>query len=79
LALGASGQELYVGIDYGELGGPSSDLMVGKSLSGAVLGLRGGHKAMRYDLFIGQPISKPNGFRAASYTVGVSLNVSFFV
>jgi hemolysin activation/secretion protein len=77
LALGASGQELYVGIDYGELGGPSSDLMVGKSLSGAVLGLRGGHKAMRYDLFIGQPISKPNGFRAASYTVGVSLNVSF--
>lgn len=77
LALGASGQELYAGIDYGEVGGPSSDLLVGKSLSGAVVGLRGGYKAMQYDVFVGQPISQPNDFRIASYTVGVSLNVSF--
>lgn len=77
IAFGSSGQELYAGVDYGEVGGPSSDLLVGKSLSGVAMGLRGGYKGMYYDIFIGQPISKPTGFRTGSYTAGVSLSFSF--
>ncbi|MES2282525.1 MAG: ShlB/FhaC/HecB family hemolysin secretion/activation protein [Pseudomonadota bacterium] len=77
VAIGNSGQEAYMGIDYGEVSGPSSDLLVGKTLAGAVLGLRGGLKNMQYDLFVGKPISKPDGFRTAQYTAGFSLSFSF--
>lgn len=76
-ALGESGQELYAGLDHGEVGGPSSDLLVGKSLTGAVFGVRGGFKNMQYDLFIGAPVYRPEGFKAASSVVGFSLNFSF--
>ena len=76
-ALGGSGQEVYAGLDYGRVGGPSSDLLVGKSLAGAVLGWRGGVKALQYDVFLGKPVSKPVGFKTASATAGFSLNYSF--
>lgn len=77
VALGNSRQEAYVGIDYGEVSGPSSDLLIGKSLAGAVLGLRGGFKNMQYELFVGKPIGRPDGFRTAHYTAGFSLGFSF--
>jgi hemolysin activation/secretion protein len=76
-ALGDSGQELYVGVDQGEVDGPSSDLLVGKRLSGAVIGLRGGFKKLQYDVFVGTPLYQPNGFRAADTSAGFSLNLSF--
>ena len=76
-AVGSSGQEVYSGLDYGRVGGPSSEFLIGKSLAGAVLGLRGGHKALQYDVFIGKPVSKPAGFKSASVTAGFSLNYSF--
>ena len=76
-ALGGSGQELYAALDYGRVGGPSSDLLVGKSLAGAVLGLRGGIKSLQYDVFLGKPVSKPAGFKTASVAAGFSLNYSF--
>jgi len=75
--LGGSGQEVYVGLDYGRVGGRSSEVLIGKSLAGAVLGLRGGHKALQYDAFLGKPVSKPAGFKTASITAGFSLNYSF--
>lgn len=77
LALGQTGQELYLGVDYGEVGGSSSPTLVGTRLSGAALGLRGRHKGLAYDLFIGQPLSKPNGFKTASSVAGFNLNWSF--
>lgn len=76
-ALGESGQELYVGLDHGEVSGPSSGLLVGKWLTGAVMGVRGGFKNLQYDLFIGAPLYQPEGFRSASSVVGFSLNYSF--
>jgi hemolysin activation/secretion protein len=42
-----------------------------------VLGLRGSWGAMSYDVFIGQPLRKPENFITASTTAGVSLNYSF--
>lgn len=77
LALGASGQELYLGVDYGEVAGPSAQYLVGRRLAGAVLGLRGYYKGLSTDVFIGQPLSKPEGFRTASGTAGFNLTWSF--
>lgn len=75
--LGQSGQALYLGLDYGEVGGPSSDLLIGKQLAGAVLGMRGGYKGLSYDLFLGKPVKKPDGFETASTTAGFNFNWSF--
>ncbi|SMB21496.1 putative hemolysin activation/secretion protein [Sterolibacterium denitrificans] len=77
VVLGQSGQAFYVGIDHGQVAGPSSDLLLGKHLSGAVLGLRGTVKNFSYDLFIGKPISKPAGFRTASSVAGFNINAWF--
>lgn len=77
MALGTSGQELYAGLDHGKVSGPSSDLLVGKRLTGMALGLRGGFENMQYDVFIGAPLSKPEGFKTASYVTGFSLNMNF--
>lgn len=77
LALGRSGQQLYLGLDYGEVGGSSSEWLLGKHLAGAVIGLRGGYKALSYDLFWGQALDKPDGFKTADSTTGFNLNLSF--
>ncbi|WP_219212063.1 ShlB/FhaC/HecB family hemolysin secretion/activation protein [Variovorax boronicumulans] len=79
-ALGQSGAELYVGIDHGEVGGGSSQFLLGKRLTGAVLGLRGTTNALQglsYDLFVGTPLRKPEGYRTAHFTGGFNLNFSF--
>lgn len=76
-ALGQSGQEFYVGIDYGQVRGPGSETLIGKHLSGAALGLRGALKSFSYDVFVGKPISKPAGFQTSSSVAGFSLNWSF--
>ncbi len=77
LALGNSGQELYAGLDHGEVSGPSAEFLAGRRLTGAVLGLRGSLGAMSYDVFVGRPLEKPEGFVTSSTTAGVSLNYSF--
>ena len=50
---------------------------MGTSLAGAVLGLRGSLKGLQYDIFVGQPIKKPEAFQTAKATAGFSLNYSF--
>lgn len=75
-ALGQSGQEFYIGIDYGQVGGPISETLIGKHLSGAVLGLRGALKGFSYDVFVGKPISKPSGFQTSGSVAGFNVNWS---
>lgn len=75
--LDPSGQELYLGIDYGKVAGPSSQALIGTRLSGVVLGLRGNYQGFSYDLFFGQPINKPDGFKTASRVAGFNFNWSF--
>ncbi|WP_342317292.1 ShlB/FhaC/HecB family hemolysin secretion/activation protein [Lysobacter sp. FW306-1B-D06B] len=76
LTLGG-GQELYVGADYGHVGGPATAWQLGDHLAGAVVGLRGGWKGGYWDVFVGAPIDKPNGFPTAYTTTGFSLGWSF--
>ena len=74
-------QELYLGADYGEVGGNSSTNaeLSGQHLAGGVLGLRGAIERARlsYDLFSGIPLSKPPGFKTDPVTFGFSLNWNY--
>ncbi|WP_309898721.1 ShlB/FhaC/HecB family hemolysin secretion/activation protein [Variovorax soli] len=76
-ALGETGAELYAGVDFGQVGGRSTEQVVGQRLSGGVIGLRGARNGLSYELFIGAPIHKPEGLRTARATAGFSLNYSF--
>ncbi|CAL60679.1 putative activation secretion protein (part 2) [Herminiimonas arsenicoxydans] len=77
LVLGASGQELYLALDYGEVGGQSSHYLIGTRLAGMAIGLRGNVLGGAYDIFVGQPLKKPDGFRTANTTAGFNLNWSY--
>lgn len=77
LAIGESGQELYVGVDFGTVGGQSAALLVGTHLTGGVLGVRGSYQGFSYDVFAGQPLNKPPGFETADVTAGFRLTLSF--
>jgi len=77
LALGQSGQELYIGVDHGEVQGASSESLIGKRLTGAVLGLRGSVGDFFYDIFAGKPLAKPKGFKTADALAGFNINWSF--
>lgn len=73
-APGQNGQEFYIGIDYGQVSGPSSDALIGKHLSGAVLGWRGVLKSVSYDVFVGRPLGKPDGFQTSGSVAGFNIN-----
>lgn len=62
LALGQTGQELYAGLDFGRVWGPDDRYLLGRSLSGAALGLRGFYKSFNYDVFLAGPVNRPKYF-----------------
>ncbi|HWT19941.1 MAG TPA: ShlB/FhaC/HecB family hemolysin secretion/activation protein [Variovorax sp.] len=76
-AMGQSGAELYVGADYGHVSGRSTADLLGRSLAGAVIGVRGQWTKLSYDFFMGAPIRRPEGYRTAKVTLGFNLNASF--
>ncbi|HBJ67926.1 MULTISPECIES: ShlB/FhaC/HecB family hemolysin secretion/activation protein [Alcaligenes] len=76
VAVGA-GQELYLGADYGHVGGPSTRWLQGRNLAGSVIGLRGGAKGFYWDLYAGVPLHKPEGFKTDSVTTGFTLSWSY--
>jgi hemolysin activation/secretion protein len=75
--LGASGVALYAGLDFGRVGGLSTSHLPGRSLAGAVLGLRGQHGAVAWDVFAGTPLRKPQGMHSSSPSLGFSLQLGF--
>lgn len=77
LSLGQTGQELYTGIDYGEVSGQSSEFLIGQRLAGAVVGVRGGYKSLSYDWSVGTPLKKPDGFETANVTSAFTVIWSF--
>ncbi len=66
----------YIGIDSGHVSGPSAAQLVGQNLTGGVLGLRGQWARVRYEVFAGQPLSKPDRFTTSRSTAGFSLSMS---
>ncbi|GDX06951.1 ShlB/FhaC/HecB family hemolysin secretion/activation protein [Buttiauxella sp. A111] len=66
--------QLYLGVDYGEIGGHGSEYNLGNHLAGGAVGLRGGLWGASYDTFVGIPLSKPDGFTTDPVTLGFNLN-----
>ena len=68
----------YSGVDYGEVGGKTAhqpNPLVGTSLLGAVIGVRGqAFKSISYDAFVGTPLKKPEYFKTDDVTTGFSVN-----
>lgn len=65
--------EPYIGIDYGQVWGPSDIYLLGNKLAGAVFGIRGQiGKNLQYDAFIGAPLYKPEGFKTGKTVLGFS-------
>lgn len=54
--------QAYAGIDLGRVWGASADLLIGTRLAGAVIGLRGQWKGLQWDVGLGTPLHKPEGF-----------------
>ena len=55
--------------------------LVGKYLAGTVVGLRGGAASrfgsLSYDVFVGKPINKPQGFQTHQSVAGFSFNYAY--
>ena len=79
--IASSGQSMYWGLDYGEVGGQSAKNLLGQYLAGTALGLRGGLGSrlgyLSYDVFVAKPINKPQGFETHSTTAGFNFNYSY--
>lgn len=76
----ATGQQLYLGLDAGHVSGPSAAYLLGQTLVGGVIGLRGQFKAggqVYYDLFAGTPIKKPRHFQTPDVTLGFMVSYAF--
>jgi len=70
--------EIYAGVDYGHVWGPSDTYLPGRQLVGTVLGLRGNLlKQLQFDCFIGTPIYKPKGIKTAKTALGFQIYLSF--
>lgn len=74
------GHLAYIGADIGHVSGRSAPQLLGQTLAGGVIGLKGQLKAggqLYYDVFAGKPFKKPAGFETADTTLGFNLNYSF--
>ena len=77
MSLGVASHELYLGVDYGRIGGAAVAPAMGKSLSGVALGWRGLASGVGYDLFASWPWRAPSGQQLPGTVVGFSLNGRF--
>lgn len=76
MRLGQTQHQIYSGIDVGHVSGQSADLLLGQTLSGWVVGIKGHWKGLVYDLFAGIPLEKPDGFEAGRH-LGFSLTYQY--
>lgn len=72
----SKGHQLYWALDGGRVSG-ISESQIGHHLMGTALGLKGGWKGFYYDVFVGRPIRKPDGFRTSDAVAGFNLGYSF--
>lgn len=71
------GQEVYLAMDAGHVGGPYTKALLGNSLIGAAVGVRGNWRGLSYEGFVGTPLDKPQGFRTSKFTTGFNLSYQF--
>lgn len=67
----------YWAVDGGRVSGWSTENQLGHHLMGTAIGLRGGVKRFSYDVFMGRPMRKPEGFRTSDGVAGFNIGYSF--
>ena len=76
----AQGHQLYAAVDAGHVAGTSAEYLLGQTMIGGAIGLRGQVKLggeLQYDLFAAKPIKKPEYFNTAKTTFGFNLSYAF--
>ena len=70
--------EVYFGLDVGAVYGKSTESLVGKSIAGTALGIRGNYASgLMVDAFISTPLYKPAGYHTKKFYVGFTVGYRF--
>lgn len=72
--------QLYVGADVGHVSGQSAKWLLGQTLAGATIGVRGQMKVggnLHYDLFASRAVKKPEYFQTKKWVTGFQVGYSF--
>lgn len=70
--------ELYLGLDVGAVYGKSTESLVGKSIAGTALGIRGNYASgLMVDAFVSTPLYKPTGYHTKKFYVGFTVGYRF--
>ena len=76
-SLGQRGHELFLGLDAGHVGGPNAELLAGRTLVGAALGLRGQVAALNFEISAGWPISRPDSLKSREPALTATVAMQF--
>lgn len=74
------GHQLYLGADVGHVSGQSAQWLLGQTLAGATVGMRGQMKAggqLYYDVFASRALKKPEYFQTKKWVTGFQVSYSF--
>ena len=70
--------EVYLGLDVGAVYGKSTEALVGKTIAGTALGVRGNYSSgLLFDAFVSTPLYKPQGYHTKKFYSGFTVGYRF--
>lgn len=70
--------DIYLGLDVGSVYGVSTDVLVGRTIAGMALGLRGNFSSgLSYDALISHSLYKPEGYHTRKWVPGFTVSWKF--
>ena len=70
--------EVYLGLDVGAVYGKSTEALVGKTIAGTALGVRGNYASgLLFDAFVSIPLYKPQGYHTKKFYSGFTVGYRF--
>lgn len=70
--------EVYLGLDVGTVYGKSTEALVGRTIAGTALGIRGNYSSgLLFDAFVSTPLYKPQGYHTKKFYSGFTVGYRF--
>ena len=70
--------EVYLGLDVGAVYGKSTESLVGKTIAGTALGVRGNYSSgLLFDAFVSTPLYKPQDYHTKKFYSGFNVGYRF--
>ena len=70
--------EVYLGLDVGAVYGKSTEALVGKTIAGTALGVRGNYSSgLLFDAFVSTPLYKPQDYHTKKFYSGFTVGYRF--